>query len=105
MAQFDVHRNVGIHRVEIPQIVIIQSHRFDASKRRIVVPLVLRTRVIVAEQRLNPAFAVNGVETMLNPLEIFSIALDQLGPKVGSLAAEGDRIIAALDLVISRAWG
>lgn len=105
MAQFDVHRNIGLRKVEIPLLVIVQSRRFDALGRRVVVPLVLRLRALVTEERLNPVFEIDGIEVALNPLEIFSIALDQLGPKIGSLAPEGDRIIAALDLVISRAWG
>jgi toxin CcdB len=105
MAQFDVHRNIGLRRAEIPLLVIVQSRRFDALSRRVVAPLVLRLRASGTEERLNPVFEIDGIETVLYPLEIFSIAVDQLGPKVGSLAPEGDRIIAALDLVISRAWG
>jgi len=105
MAQFDVHRNIGLRKAEIPLLVIVQSRRFDAHGRRVVVPLVLRLRAFVTEERLNPVFEIEGLSAVLYPLEIFSIAVGQLGPKVGSLAAEGDRIIAALDLVITRAWG
>ena len=105
MAQFDVYKNNGLRKAEIPLLVTVQSRRFDALKRRVVVPLVLRARAIVVEERLTPTFEIDGTAVVLYPLEIFSIALDQLGPKSGSLASEGDRIIAAIDLVISRAWG
>ncbi len=54
---------------------------------------------------LNPIFDVDGSQVVLHPLQIVSVPFDQLGRKIGSLAAEGDRIIAALDLVVSRAWG
>jgi toxin CcdB len=41
---------------------------------------------------------------VLHPLEIVSIATDQLGEKVASLAKEGDRITAAMDELLTRAW-
>ncbi len=41
---------------------------------------------------------------VLHPLEIVSVASDQLGEKVTSLEQEGDRITAALDELLTRAW-
>ena len=68
-----------------------------------VIPLVLASSVPAAEPNLNPSFHVDAVEVVLHPLEIVSIAVDRLGERVASLADEADRIIAAIDLVISRA--
>lgn len=45
MAQFDVHRNSGKHRDDIPFVVVVQSTQFDSYRRRVVVPLV-RTAAI-----------------------------------------------------------
>jgi toxin CcdB len=104
MAQFDVHRNIGPQRRDLPFVVIVQSSRFDVLKRRVVVPLTPVAGVAFAEPQLNPSFRVEDQVVALHPLLIVSVALDQLGPKVGSLAFEGHRIIGALDLVISRAW-
>jgi toxin CcdB len=42
---------------------------------------------------------------VLHPLEIVSVANENLGERVGSLAAEGDAIIAALGELITRAFG
>ncbi len=103
MAQFDVHRNLGAHRHDIPFVVIVQSQRLDGYRRRVVIPLVLASSVPAAEPNLNPSFHVDAVEVVLHPLEIVSIAVDRLGERVASLADEADRIIAAIDLVISRA--
>ena len=47
---------------------------------------------------------VEGVEVVLHPLEIVSITTEQLGERVTSLAQEGDRIISALDELLTRAW-
>jgi len=54
---------------------------------------------------MNPVFQVEGLEVVLNPLEIVSLALDQLGLQVGSLANQGQSIADALDELFSRSWG
>jgi toxin CcdB len=105
MAQFDVHRNVGAQRAVIPYVVVVQSHRFELARRRIAVPLVLAAAAPAGDPRLNPAFEIEGTRVVLNPLQIVSIAVERLGERVGSLRDDGDRVIAAIDLVISRAWG
>jgi toxin CcdB len=104
MAQFDVHRNLGAHRQDIPFVVNVQSQRLDVYRRRLVVPLVRATAVQSAEPNLNPRFEIESVPVVLHPLEMVSVAVERLGERVGTLADEGDRILAALDIVISRAW-
>lgn len=104
MAQFDVHRNVGPRRSEIPFIVVVQSRRLDDYGRRVVIPLVARSGVAAVEPSLNPTFEIDGQVVVLHPLEIVSVAVDRLGQRVGTLEADGDRIIAAIDIVISRTW-
>lgn len=105
MAQFDVHRNPGPQRAVIPYVVVVQSGRFDVARRRVVVPLVLEAVVAATEPSLNPRFDVEGRQVVLNPLHIVSIDVDRLGERVGSLHAEGDRVIAAIDQLVTRAWG
>lgn len=103
MAQFDVHRNSGKHRDSIPYVVVVQSALFDDYGRRIVVPLVKASAVgKVANSRFNPTFKIEKVRVILHPLEIVSVAFDQLGKPVTSLASDGDRIIGALDEVLAR---
>lgn len=41
---------------------------------------------------INPVFTVENMEVVLHPLEIVSVALDQLGEKVGDLQAHGAAI-------------
>ena len=108
MAQFDVHRNTGKQRVVIPYVVVVQSSMFDSYRRRVVVPLVRRSKLdapaAFVDLPLNPIFKIEGVEVVLHPLEIVSIAAEQLGKKVGTLSKEGDRIVGAMDELLSRAW-
>lgn len=53
---------------------------------------------------LNPDFTVEGIEVVLHPLEMVSVATDQLGEKIATLEQEGDRITAAMDELFTRAW-
>ncbi len=106
MAQFDVHRNTGKHRDDIPYVLAVQSAIFDVYRRRVVVPLVRKTALAaIADHRFNPSFKIERVEVVLHPLEIVSIPNDKLGEFVKSLANEGDRITDALDVMLSRVWG
>ncbi|MFA6970696.1 MAG: CcdB family protein [Gallionella sp.] len=108
MAQFDVYRNPGKQREAIPFVVVVQSSLYDGYRRRVVIPLVLRSSMgsasAFADTPLNPAFTVEGLKVVLHPLEIVSVACDQLGEKVASLAQEGDRIMSAMDELFTRAW-
>jgi toxin CcdB len=105
MAQFDVHRNGGPHKDAIPFVVVVQSSQFDGYRRRVVVPLVRASTLGKTElPQFNPTFKVRGMTVVLHPLEIVSVPVGQLGTKVGSLDAQGQQIIAALDELLSRAW-
>jgi toxin CcdB len=106
MAQFDVHRNTGKLRDDIPYVVVIQSALFDDYRRRVVAPLVRKSVLgAISDKRFNPSFKIERVEVVLHPLEIVSIPNEKLGDFVKSLAKEGDRISDALDVLLSRAWG
>jgi toxin CcdB len=103
MAQFDVHRNPGRHRDSIPFVVIVQSSLYDDYRRRVVIPLVNKSALgKIANPRFNPTFRIKGQSVVLHPLEIVSVARENLGELVESLKEEGDKIIAALDELLTR---
>lgn len=108
MAQFDVHRNKGPLKESIPFVVVVQSSLFDRYRRRLVVPLVRRSalpeKTATAGSRMNPEFEVEGVPVVLHPLDMVSVALDQLGEHVTSLADHCQAIADALDELLTRAW-
>ena len=108
MAQFDVHLNTGRQRETIPFVVVVQSSLYDSYRRRVVIPLVRRSSLdrspAFVDSPLNPVFTVKGIKVVLHPLEIVSVATDQLGEKVATLAQEGDRITGAMDELLTRAW-
>ena len=109
MPQFDVHSNPGLMRATVPMVVVVQSSLFDAYRRRLVVPLVLRSSLPagakVAGTRLNPVFKIKGQTLVLHPLDMVSVAIIQLGPCVASLADQGQTIADALDELLTRSWG
>lgn len=105
MAQFDVHRNSGKHKDTIPFVVVVQSAPFDTYRRRVVVPLVRAAAIgKIDYAAFNPTFKIRGATVVLHPLEIVSIPVDQLGEVIGSLRADSQLIVAALDELLMRAW-
>lgn len=109
MSQFDVHRNPGRNRDAIPYVVVVQSSAFDRLARRLVIPLLAESgageRVKIPYSDATPNVTIEGQRLLLNPFEMVSVAADKLGPRVASLADSGDAIVAALDEVLSRAYG
>ena len=109
MAQFDIHINKGPRSEAIPFVVLVQSSQFDRYRRRVVVPLVRRSvlpgNTGMVGARMNPKFSVEGIEVVLHPLDMVSVALDQLGDCIGSLSEQGQMITDALDELLTRSWG
>ena len=105
MAQFDVHRNTGKHRDDIPYVVLVQSSLYDSYRRRVVVPMVRKSTLgKVSNPRFNPAFKIENIQVVLHPLEIVSVPNEVLGEYVQSLSSEGSRIMDALDELLTQAW-
>ena len=105
MSQFDVHRNIGAGCQTTPFVVVIQSGRFDRSRSRVVIPMIDKRAEPPIDPQLNPSFEIDGRSVVLLPLQTVTVRTERLGEKVCSLADDSDRIIAAIDLLISRAWG
>ncbi len=102
--QLDVHRNPGRNSRVVPFIVVVQSNRFRASARRVVVPLVAVAAFGRPDSDFGPHFTIEGQQVVLDPLQITNLPADALGPSVLSLAADDTRIINAIDMLLSRAW-
>jgi toxin CcdB len=107
VSQFDVHRNPGRNQLAIPYVVVVQSAAFDKLSRRLVIPLLAETgaSIKIPYSGVTPGITIEGQRLILNPFEMVSVENAKLGPKVASLADEGDLIISALDEVFSRAQG
>jgi len=102
--QLSVHRNPGRNKDVIPFVVVVQSNRFRNSVRRVIVPLVAAEAFALADSDVGPHFMIGGKEVVLDPLQITNVPRDLLGPPVASLANEDNRVINALDALLSSAW-
>jgi hypothetical protein len=104
MAQFDVCRNAGRTAAGFPFFVVVQSGEFEATSRRLVVPL---TREVAGYPAIAPRFTIGRTRVVADALLMFAIPRERLGPVVASLAddASATAIVAAIDRVISRGFG
>ena len=109
MAQFDVHRNKGLLQASVPFAVIVQSALFDGYRRRKVVPLRRRAALpkqpAMASSRIIPVFRIEKIAVTLRSLDMASVAVEQIGERVGSLTEHGQAIADALDELLTRSWG
>jgi hypothetical protein len=87
-----------------PFFVIVQSNSFVRLSRRIAVPLVLASRLRVADPVVHPPVLVLGLALVLSTLELGSYPNEAFGETVANLADRSDAIVRALDEVLSRAW-
>ena len=101
--RLSVHRNPGRSRQVIPFVVVVQSNRFRASARRVVVPLLSAEEFGLPDSDIGPHFVIEGRRVVFDPRQITHVPRDVLGPSVGSLASEDARIVNALDAMLSRA--
>jgi len=109
-----VHRNPGRRsRGSIPFVVVIQSRIFDrVGPLRLVGPL-YRANALAGiisgawGREIAPRFDILGMEVVLNALGLAPVPAAVLGDVVASLADDesAGMIIAAIDRVISRAYG
>ncbi|MFM2043569.1 MAG: hypothetical protein RLY86_2145 [Pseudomonadota bacterium] len=103
MGYYDVHRNTNPRtRARVPFLVDVQIDTLAATPLRVVVPL-LRAGGINPVSPLNPAFTILDMPVILAPQEIAGVPTTLLGPAVASLLGERDRILRAIDFVLTGA--
>lgn len=103
MAQFDVYRNPNpATRNRIPFLLEVQAPLLEPLATRIVVPL-CKPDVVAGKpaERLNPQFELEGRKLVMLTQELAGVPRKALGENVGSLAAERNEIIAALDFAFT----
>jgi toxin CcdB len=102
MNQFDVVANPFPRSSDRqPLFVALQSDLLARTLDTVVVaPLELATSGKFADL-LNPSVSVNGESYAVIAQEIVTVRKSTLGKAVGSVASDGDKIIAALDLLFT----
>ena len=54
---------------------------------------------------MNSVFRIEIINDMLHPLDMASVAVEQLGERVGSMSEHGQAISDRLHELLTRSWG
>jgi toxin CcdB len=101
MAQFDVYRNPDSRsRRTIPYLLAVQSDLLLDLATCAVVPLVDVAHFGKPATRLNPVFTIEKIRVVMSTAEIAGVPQRILRHVSGSLAAQRDAIVAAIDFLI-----
>jgi len=95
MARFDVHAN----RHAAGYLLDVQSDLLGRLNTRVVVPLMPLDAAPAAAQQLNPQFEIQGQAVSMVTQFMAAIPCAELGPAVGTLEAERDRVLLAIDFL------
>jgi toxin CcdB len=99
MARFDVYLNSGKSVKSVPFLMDIQSELLDHLNRRVVVPMyhLEKFRDIKLPKDLAPVFKIDGLECVMQTIEIGSVPANILRKPVANLGRKQHIITAAMD--------
>lgn len=99
MPQFDVYRYKNSPHV--PYLLDIQADLMSMLSTRLVIPLVLATKIKIPIKNINLEFEIENTQVILSTAEMAGISTKLLGKKVTSLQHHRNEIIAAIDFLIT----
>jgi toxin CcdB len=101
MARFDVYANPGGSATTTPYLMDVQSDLLDSLDSREVIPLrdLAAFPQVALSERLTPVLSVDGWALMLETPKMAAVPRRALGAPLLSLAAEQERVTAAMDFV------
>jgi toxin CcdB len=103
MAQFTVYRNANRRtRDAIPYLLDVQSDLLAELRTRVVIPLALSVHLNEQSMTtLTPPFDLEGQTLALLTPQLAGIPIRELGEPVADWTAHHDRIVAALDFLLT----
>ena len=99
--QFDVYENKGDVGGRVPYLLDVQANLLSALNTRVVAPLVRAQSFGRPASRLHPILDVGGDQLILATHLLAAVQRADLGVSVASLAAERDRVISAVDVLLA----
>jgi len=101
--QFAVHRNKNPHsKATFPFLVDVQSDLLDELNTRVVIPLTKAAGLARKPlSHLTPTLSFDGDAYLLMTPQLAGIARADLGPQAGSLLEQREKIMAALDFLLT----
>jgi toxin CcdB len=103
MARFDVYANAGPHVGSTPYLLDVQSDLLNGLDSRVVIPLrrLSHFAPVKLPGNLMPVFNVNGEDCLLETPKMAAVPLRILKAPIASLAAQQDRVVAAMDFLFN----
>jgi len=102
MAQFDIYHNPDPEtRHKIPYLLDVQTNMLGQLATRVVIPLVVASKIGKIAKKLNPKIEIEKVTLAMSTAEITAVSSHILTEKVSSLAERREEIIAALELLFT----
>jgi toxin CcdB len=103
MPQFALYRNRNpASKTRFPLLLDIQSDLLEVLATRVVVPLVLASAARTRSMRtLTPLLKFEGKDFLMLTPQVAGIPTRELGPVAGDLAGDRDKIVAAVDFLLS----
>jgi toxin CcdB len=103
MPQFALYQNRNpASRKRFPLLLDIQSDLLEVLATRVVVPLAPASAALARSMRtLTPILKFEGKEFLMLTPQVAGIPARELGPVAGDLASDRDKIIAAIDFLLS----
>lgn len=95
MAQYDIHPNPG----GPGYLLELQSDLLDATRTRVVAPLLPEAAAPPPASRLNPSLEIAGDRHVLLIQSLAAVPTAILGRPSGNLSDAADAVTAALDLL------
>lgn len=103
MLQFTVYKNKNsATKARVPYLLDIQNNLLSELETRVVIPLyATATMKGKALTVLTPAIEIDGKDYVAMTPQLAGISKKELGAEVAELTAYRDRIIAALDFLVT----
>ncbi|MHB1949151.1 MAG: CcdB family protein [Gammaproteobacteria bacterium] len=99
MPQFDVYRYKEAPNV--PYLLDVQADLLSNLATRIVIPLMLATKIKTPIKNLNLEFEIENKRVIMSTAEMAGVSVKLLGKKVMSLQSRRNEIISAIDFLIT----
>lgn len=99
MAQFDVYQYKDSPGV--PYLLDVQANLLDTLSTRLVIPLVLATKIKSPIKNLNLQFEIEKKMVIMSTAEMAGVSIKLLGKKVANLHSSRNDIISAIDFLIT----
>ena len=102
MSQFDIYQNPNpASKKKFPYLIDVQANLLSHLSTRIVIPLMLSSKIKHPIKHLMPHFSIEEISVTLITSELTTVSTRILNKKIDSLQHKRNEIIAAIDFLFT----